>query len=138
MCIYTDERRRLVLANCLSAGASGVVHKTDTPQTLAEALATVAGGGVRITRTLEGLAEVLADRNALPSLTLRQQQVLAGRARGESFQQIARRLFITVDTAKDHMQAVNRHLAVYLRTSTPAELALLLGILPGDLAAEEQ
>ncbi len=33
----------------------------------------------------------------------RRRFVLAGRARGESFPQIASRLFISLDTAKDHM-----------------------------------
>ena len=32
VCIYTDERRLLVLAQCLQAGAKGVGHKSDRPK----------------------------------------------------------------------------------------------------------
>lgn len=138
MCLYTDERRRFVLAACLRAGAQGVVHKSEPADVLRDALEVVAAGGVRITRALEGLAELLEREDAFPELTARQQQVLAGRARGESFPQIASRLFISLDTAKDHMGAVNRHLAFYLRTATPAEVAHHLGVIPGDLIAEDQ
>lgn len=84
-----------------------------------------------------GLAELLDRHQAFPELTTRQ-QVLSARARGESFTQLATRLYISVDTAKDHIQAVNRHLACYLQGATAAELAHQLRIAPGDLVAHDQ
>lgn len=137
VCIHTGEQRRHVLALCLHAGASGIVHKSDSLEVLHDSLKTVAAGGSVITRALEGLAEVCSERDRIPMLTKRQKEVLALRARGRSFPQIAGELFISKDTAKDHMQAVNRQLTNYLQTLTPSDLARELGVLPGDLDAVE-
>ena len=40
--VYTNERRRAVLAGCLAAGARGVVHKAEPLDTLADAVARIA------------------------------------------------------------------------------------------------
>lgn len=133
VCIYTDERRRLVLAQCLRAGAHGIVHKSDPAEAVQDALTRIADGRTVITPSLVGLAELAVRRGGIPELTERQHAVLAGRARGESWAAIARRLFITEGVAREHLSAVSAKFADYLGSATPAELECHLGIGPGDL-----
>ena len=133
ICLFTDERRRLVLAQCMRAGAHGVVHKSDSIETAGAAFHAVASGGTVITQSLVGLAEVLERRGGLPELTPRQRQVLAGRARGETWAEIAGRLFITEGVAREHMSAVNAKFAAYLQGASPGDIERHLGLAPGDL-----
>lgn len=137
ICLYTDERRKLVLAQCLRAGAHGVVHKSDPLEVASAAFLAVAAGQTVITQSLVGVAEVLDRRGALPDLTARQRQVLAGRARGERWSDIAGRLFITEGVAREHMFAVNAKLAAYLKNGSPGDIEGLLGLSPGDLLDED-
>ena len=131
--IYTNERRREVLAGCLAAGAQGVVHKSEALPAIVEAARAVACGQIVITTALTGLAEVVQRRGRLAALSPRQLEVLQGRARGESFKSIGARLYIAPKTAEEYMSEVNRPFAEYLRDHSPADLERLLGVAPGDL-----
>ncbi|MFC0042036.1 LuxR C-terminal-related transcriptional regulator [Actinomadura rayongensis] len=128
--VYTGERRRAVLVACLHAGARGIVHKAEPLDALATAAADVAAGRIVITPALTGLAELAGRRGALPSLSPRERQVLAGRARGESFRGIAGRLFLTEKTAAGYMDQVKAKFAAYLRDHSPADLERALGLEP--------
>lgn len=131
--IYTNERRRAVLVACLAAGASGVVHKAEPISALEDAIIAVANGDVVITQALVGLAELAERRGELPTLSGRQRQVLSARARGEPFQSIADRLFISRKTAEEYMAAVTNKFAEFLRDHSAADLERHLGIAPGDV-----
>ena len=131
--IYTNERRREVLAGCLAAGAQGVVHKSEPLPAIVEAARAVACGQIVITTALTGLAEVVQRRGRLAALSPRQLEVLHGRARGESFKSIGARLYIAPKTAEEYMSEVNRRFAEYLRDHSPADLERVLGVGPGDL-----
>ncbi|MFC4052386.1 LuxR C-terminal-related transcriptional regulator [Actinomadura syzygii] len=131
--VYTNERRRAVLVACLNAGARGVVHKAEPLPALAAAAADVAAGRIVITQALTGLAELAGRRGRLPDLSPRERDVLAGRARGESFRSIARRLFITEKTASGYMDQVKHKFAAYLREHSPADLERALGLEPSGL-----
>lgn len=131
--IYTNERRRLVLAGCLRAGARGVVHKAESIEEVLRAVAAVHAGEIVITTALAGLAEVVERYGELPALTPRQQQVLSRRARGETFQQIAGRLGISRKTAEEHMSDVSAKFLQYLRHHSAADLERHLGLGSGDL-----
>ncbi len=133
ICLYTDERRRFVLAQCLRAGAHGVVHKSDPADVVADALTLVAAGETVITQSLVGLAELVERRGGLPTVTQRQREILAARARGEPWASIAARLFITEGVAREHMTATTRKFAAYLADASPADLERHLGLGPGDL-----
>lgn len=133
VCLYTNERRRHLLLNCLKAGAQGVVHKADTTETLADAVRQVACGTVVISQGLMGLAELADRRDQLPTLTVRQRQVLSGRARGETFRSIARRLSISEKTAQEHWSVVTEKFASYLRAHSAADLERQLGLDTGEL-----
>jgi DNA-binding NarL/FixJ family response regulator len=131
--VYTNERRRAVLAACLTAGAFGVVHKAESLDALADAVARVAAGRIVITQALTGLAEVADRSGRLPALSPRERQVLAGRARGESFRSIAARLYVSEKTASGYMEQVKVKFAAYLRDHSPADLEYSLGLEPVDL-----
>jgi len=131
--IYTNERRREVLAGCLAAGAHGVVHKSEPLPAIVEAAQAVAGRQIVITTALTGLAEVVQRRGRLAALSPRQLEVLHGRARGESFKSIGARLYIAPKTAEEYMSEVNRRFAEYLRDHSAADLERVLGVGPGDL-----
>ncbi len=132
VCLYTDERRALVMALCLRAGASGVVHKSDSPEATVAAVQDVARGQVVITQSLVGLTELL-DRRAGLELSARQRDVISGRARGRSWSAIAAALFITEDTARDHYRAACTKLRGYLQDASPGDLERAAGIAPGDI-----
>ena len=131
--IYTNERRRHVLTACLAAGASGVIHKAEPVEELEQAIQAVAGGEIVITQALVGLAELAERRGGLAELSPRQREVLSARARGERFQSIADRLFISRKTAEGYMAEVNAKFAEFLRDHSPADLERFLGIAPGDV-----
>lgn len=131
--IYTNEHRREVLAGCLAAGARGVIHKAEEMPALVSAITAVAAGGTVITPALVGLAEVVERRGGMPALSPRQREVLSGRARGQSFQAIADRLYISRRTAEEHMNLVAAKFVDYLSTHSAADLERHLGIGPGDL-----
>lgn len=131
--IYTNERRRRVLVECLAAGASGVLHKAEPISALESAIADVVAGDTVITQALVGLAELAERRGELAQVSPRQREVLSGRARGESYGSIARRLYITEGVAHEHMQIVTRKFADFLRSHSAADLERYLGFAPGDL-----
>lgn len=139
VCLYTDERRPLVLAHCLAAGASGVARKSDPLVANEDAFLRVAEGHVVIARSLIGLAEILSRRGRLPSLTSRQLEVLSARARGEAWESIARRLSISAKTASDRLEAVMTKMVWFLHDvglepdASPADIERVLGLAPGDL-----
>lgn len=139
ICIYTDERRPLVLARCLAAGAIGFARKSDLLGVNEDTFRRVAEGRTVIAQSLVGLAELLSRRGRLPDLTARQVEILAARARGEQWESIATRLGIVKKTAEGHMQAVTTKMAWYLRDAllgpdaAAADIERALGLSPGDL-----
>ncbi len=133
VCIHTFERSRVVLLGCLAAGATAIVHKSDSLDDLRAAIRAAAAGELLVTASLTGLAELAHGRQAMPALTERQRMVLSARARGEKFDSIARRLFISRKVAEEHWAVVARKFAGFLRDHSPADLERLLGLDPSDL-----
>lgn len=133
VCLYTDERRRFVLAACLQAGAHGIVHKTDPTADAIDAFQQVAAGETVITRSIVGLAELLDRGGKLPDLTPRQRQMLSARARGEAWGSICGRLHISQGTATDHYNALTKKIGHYFTSTSPGDIERDLGLAPGDL-----
>lgn len=133
VCLYTDERRPLVLALCLRAGASGVVHKSDPPEVAVRSVEAVHRGEAAITQSLVGLTELLDRRGAPLDLSPRQRQVISARARGRHWGDIAAALFITEDTAREHYQVGCRKLRDYLQDSSAGDIERAFGIGPDDI-----
>lgn len=136
VCIYTEESRPFVLAQCLRAGARGITHKYDDPEVTTDAIIRVAAGQFVITPGLVGVAEVLQRHGQLPEVTDKQLEVLRERARGLSWQQIAGKHYITVASARNRMDAVTEKFAGYLRNASPADIEREFGLRPGDLLDE--
>lgn len=134
--IYTNERRREVLAGCLASGALGVIHKSESLETIVDAVRRVAIGQVVITTALAGLAEVVERRGGMPHLSPRQVDVLRGRARGETYKSIATRLDIAPKTAEEYMGEVTRRFSDFLCNHSAADLERHLGIGFGDLLSD--
>ncbi|MDR0990444.1 MAG: LuxR C-terminal-related transcriptional regulator [Propionibacteriaceae bacterium] len=141
VCLYTDERRLLVLATCFSSGACGLARKSDSITDNQTAFLQVIKGTPVIPSSMVELAELLAYRDRLPTLTERQSEVLRGRARGITWGALARRLGISTKTAQEHMNAVMLKMMSVLQaahlsnSATPGDIERALGLAPGDLAA---
>jgi DNA-binding NarL/FixJ family response regulator len=139
VCVYTDEWRLLILAQCFSAGAAGLLRKSDPLAMNEAALLTVAAGGTAVPASMAELAHLLMRRQRLPQLTTRQTEVLTARARGQSYEAIAARLNITVKVARQHYQAVMPKLLLFLQEArldpqaSAGDVELALGLGPGDL-----
>ncbi|MFO6452314.1 MULTISPECIES: hypothetical protein [unclassified Aeromicrobium] len=137
VCLYTDERRPIVLALCLRAGAQGVVHKADPPHVTMQAVQDVHADRVVVTQSLVGLTELLDRRGAKLDLSTRQRQVISGRARGRHWADIASTLYITEDTAREHYRVACRKLRDYLQHTSPGDIERAVGLAPGDVLDEE-
>jgi two-component system nitrate/nitrite response regulator NarL len=128
VCVYTRDRRPCFLARCRRAGARGVVLKSDSLDTLIDCLVQVARGRIAISSNVT--PPVSTTGGPIMRLTERQRQVLAGRARGEPFRRIARKLNISERTAHDHWAAIARNFAGFLISHSPADLERSLGLDP--------
>lgn len=132
VCLFTGERRPTILRGCLAAGALALVHATDPPADLHAGIRSAAAGRRLVTATLASLIDPGRPGPDHPSLTQRQQEVLSARARGEKFESIAGRLYITRKVAEEHWAAVVRKYAAFLADHSPADLERLLGLEPPD------
>jgi len=66
-------------------------------------------------------------------LSERQRQLLHGRARGLTYAQIAKQLFVSESTLRGYWLDLTRSLSDSLRSLTPSEIERALGLAPGDL-----
>lgn len=121
----TGERARV--AEAIAAGCEGVLRAEGLGTAgVLVAIRTVCSGGVVIDRELEAecrRARVLAD-----ALSARENQVLQRVLHGESNLEIARRLFLSVDTVKSHLSRAVQKLQARDRTHAAVK-GLQLGLL---------
>jgi len=132
-CVYTQEERRFVLAACLAAGASGIASKADALQPVQETFLEVAAGGTVVPQSLIGLIELLVRRKQLTVLSERQRDVLAGRARGLTYAELAAKLYLSESTLRGYWRDTTEAVRQYLEHTTPADIEHALGLAPGDL-----
>lgn len=133
VCVYSQEERRFVLAACIAAGASGVVSKALPTGRAQQLFLEVTSGGTVMPQAVVGILEVLVRRDCITLLSERQRQVLHGRARGLSYAQIAKQLFVSESTLRGYWLDLTRSLSESLRDLTPGEIERALGLAPGDL-----
>ena len=133
VCLYTQEERRFVLAACLAAGARGLVGKSAPLPEAAATIAEVAAGRVVIPQSLIALSELLVRRGSLTILSPRQRQVLAGRARGQSYAEMSRTMHASETTLRGYWHELTAIVAEHLRHTSPADIERSLGLMPGDL-----
>ncbi|MFI1096615.1 DNA-binding response regulator [Streptomyces sp. NPDC020917] len=133
VCLYTQEERRFVLAACLAAGARGLIRKSAPLPEVAEGIAQVAAGKVVVPQSLIALTELLVRRGSLTILSPRQREVLAGRARGQTYTEMSRTMHLSESTLRGYWADLTAIVADHLQQTAPADIERCLGLAPGDL-----
>ncbi len=121
----------VLVFKALAAGARAFLSKDADRREVCEAIIAVARGEVVLPPGLHpGLVEEIRARGAMdvPSLTVREREVLALVAAGDSAPQIARRLHLSTGTVKTHLQHLYEKLGVNDRAAAVAE-AMRRGLL---------
>ena len=112
--IVTQPRRTMLIHTALQAGCDGLCLEANIGMgTVLQALRCIAGGASYIdgdlrTSFLNSLPGL--DGRPLTPLTARELEVLALMTKSLNNQQIARRLFISAETVKSHVQHINEKL----------------------------
>jgi two-component system nitrate/nitrite response regulator NarL len=120
-----------IVYEALQAGASGFLSKDADPKTIQAALFAVLSGENYLPANLacELTAEIrLRSGNGVGTLTGREREVLVLSAKGQSAQQIALKMALSVSTIKTHLEHTYRKLNVPSRPAAIAE-AMRRGLL---------
>jgi DNA-binding NarL/FixJ family response regulator len=134
--VISGDSTAAVIREAVDGGAVGFVPKESTPALLIDAITVTAHGGIYLPRSVLGPAlgpppfkaplhdgNMPTIRQAYPSLTKRQSEVLEFMVRGMPNKQIASTLNISGGTVKQHLNAVFRALGVENRTGAVYLLA---------------
>ena len=130
------------IATALRNGAAGFLLKDTDPEQLPQLVRTLHGGGVVLSPTVSGTVVHRylsagtghADTDLVDLLTHREREVLLLVADGLSNTEIARRLFLSMGTVKDHVSAILAKLDVGSRVQA-ALSAQRTGLLDGERTA---
>jgi DNA-binding NarL/FixJ family response regulator len=108
-----------LVSTALKVGAAGYIPKTSKPDIVVAALSVIVAGGTYIP------PQVLAEIGPTPVFTARQLEVLQLITQGASNRDIAQKLGIADNTAKQHTHAVFQALNVTSRTQAIVAVARL-------------
>ncbi|MGH3086700.1 MAG: response regulator [Rubrobacteraceae bacterium] len=106
----------------MRAGALGYLHKGCTPRELADAIRTVHAGDTIVSpaiaeKTLDAFErEEVAHSSLAPSLTGRELEIIRKLAEGRSNKEIARNLYISENTVRNHTANIYKKLQINDRT----------------------
>ena len=125
--LYTAYGDRALLSEALDAGVRGFVLKEAPMQDLTRAVDMVAGGAVYVDPVLAGML-ASAESERIPQLTKREREVLRLLADGLTNEEIGKRLFLSPETVRTHVQKAMRRLEADTRTQAVA-LALRQSLL---------
>lgn len=137
--ILTAERRRMVLAECLEAGAAGWIGKDSALDQVDSSLGHLLAGGTMIGQTdraqlLHDLRVERADRlrshSTFEQLTQREALVLGALIDGLSADEIAETHFVAVTTVRTQIRAVLQKLGVRSQLAAVAIASSHLDLLP--------
>ncbi|NKX53533.1 LuxR C-terminal-related transcriptional regulator [Arthrobacter mobilis] len=110
------------VVSVIRAGARGYVTKTVSGAEISDAVVRVAGGDAAFSPRLAGFvldafgtAAVAAADEELDKLSARELEVMRLIARGYSYKEVARELFISIKTVETHVSAVLRKLQLSSR-----------------------
>jgi DNA-binding NarL/FixJ family response regulator len=117
--LYTAYGDRALLSEALDAGVRGFVLKEAPLQDLTRAVDMVSGGAVYVDPVLAGVL-ASAESERLPQLTKREREVLRLLADGLSNEEIGKRLFLSPETVRTHVQKAMRRLEADTRTQAVA------------------
>ncbi|MFF3039258.1 LuxR C-terminal-related transcriptional regulator [Arthrobacter citreus] len=106
----------------IRAGARGYVTKTISGEEISDAVVRVAGGDAVFSPRLAGFvldafgaSTTVSVEDELDRLSVREREVMRLIARGYSYKEVARELFISVKTVETHVSAVLRKLQLSSR-----------------------
>jgi DNA-binding NarL/FixJ family response regulator len=121
--IYEDDNR---VFKAVCSGASGYLLKTSSPLEILSAIEQVAGGGVPmspvIARKVIAMFRDFAPRpETCENLTPREQEVLKALVAGLDYKEIAQRLFISLDTVRNHIRHIYEKLRVHTKSAAVAK-----------------
>ena len=115
--VLADSSDPLPLSHILRAGAVGIVDRAADPGHIVQALVNAVEGQVQIDAPFTArLAREVASTDTLP-VSPRELEVLRLMAEGLGNQQIADRLFISLNTVKNHIRSIHEKLGVRTRTA---------------------
>ena len=117
--LYTAYGDRALLSEALDSGLRGFVLKEAPLQDLTRAVDMVAGGAVYVDPVLAGVL-ASAESERLPQLTKREREVLRLLADGLTNEEIGKRLFLSPETVRTHVQKAMRRLEADTRTQAVA------------------
>ncbi len=117
--LYTAYGDRALLSEALDAGVRGFVLKEAPLQDLTRAVDMVAGGAVYVDPVLAGVL-ASAESERMPQLTKREREVLRLLADGLTNEEIGKRLFLSPETVRTHVQKAMRRLEADTRTQAVA------------------
>jgi DNA-binding NarL/FixJ family response regulator len=117
--LYTAYGDRALLSEALDAGVRGFVLKEAPLQDLTRAVDMVAGGVVYVDPVLAGVL-ASAESERMPQLTKREREVLRLLADGLTNEEIGKRLFLSPETVRTHVQKAMRRLEADTRTQAVA------------------
>ncbi|MGZ8701949.1 MAG: response regulator [Gaiellaceae bacterium] len=117
--LYTAYGDRALLSEALDAGVRGFVLKEAPLQDLTRAVDMVAGGAIYVDPVLAGVL-ASAESERLPQLTKREREVLRLLADGLTNEEIGKRLFLSPETVRTHVQKAMRRLEADTRTQAVA------------------
>ena len=118
--LYTGYGERALVMEALDAGARGFVLKEAPLIDLVRAIQTVSAGGSYVDPVLAGVLASAEATGRLPQITQREREVLRLLADGLSNDEIAKRLFISPQTVRTHVQKAMNKLDADTRTQAVA------------------
>jgi two-component system nitrate/nitrite response regulator NarL len=114
--VLSGDRNAELVRTAVDGGAAGFIPKDSPPNQLMTAVRTIAQGGVYLPTGGMTAIQTRDVRDAFPSLTERQADVLRAALRGNSNKLIARELGISDGTVKTHLRAIYQELGTRNRT----------------------
>lgn len=125
--VYTADADDKLVGDALGAGAAAVVLKEAPLADVARALSSVLAGRTYVDPALGMVA--LTGGSTTPELTQREADVLLLLAEGQTYDAIGRRLEISPETVRTHLQKASERLNATTRTNAVAT-AIRLGLIP--------
>lgn len=114
--VLSGDRNAELVRNAIDFGAAGFIPKDSPPAQLMVAVKTITDGGVYLPTGKLAPIQTRDVRDAFPTLTERQADVLRAALRGDSNKLIARQLGISDGTVKTHLRAIYQELGTRNRT----------------------
>jgi DNA-binding NarL/FixJ family response regulator len=126
LAVYTGDADDRVVAEAFAAGAAAVVLKEAPLADIARAVSAILAGGTYVDPAL-GMLALTGGRSRI-ELTQREADVLALLAEGHTYEAIGRRLKISPETVRTHLQKASDRLNASTRTHAVAT-AIRLGLI---------